>query len=75
VKTIVKRMHSSQAENCLKALSRFQRRISFERDNELAGYTIRIYGLTYESDKELVRQIAKSLNLKIIEETDSISIL
>jgi hypothetical protein len=68
-------MQSSQAEKCLKALIRYERRISFERDTALEGYIIRVFGLTYESDRELVRQIAKSLNLKVQEDADSISIL
>ena len=67
-------MQSSQAEICLKALSGFERCISFERNDELTGYIIRIDGLTYESDKEQIRQVAKSLNLKVKEEAESIVI-
>jgi hypothetical protein len=68
-------MQSSKAVSCLQALSHFERRISFERDSELTGYVIRIEGLTYESDREQVRQIAKTLNLLVKEDTDSISIM
>ncbi len=68
-------MQSSQAENCLRALSHLERSISFERTDQSTGYIIRIDGLTYESDREQVRQIAKSFSLTIKEEADSISIL
>jgi hypothetical protein len=67
-------MNGSQAVNCLKELSPFERRISFERDSKSSGYIIRIEGLTYESDRALVRQVAKSLNLTVREDADSISI-
>jgi hypothetical protein len=68
-------MQLSQAINCLKALSQFERRISFERnDDKQIGYIIRIEGLTYIPDRELVKQIAKSLNFKVKEDPDSISI-
>lgn len=68
-------MESSQAVNCVKAFQNFHRAITFERPNESAGYTIRFEGIKYESDKELVRKIAKKLCLTVKEEADSIAIL
>jgi hypothetical protein len=67
-------MQSNQAISCLKALSQFERRISFERENESTGYVVKIEGLTYEPDRKIVRQIAKSLDLQVKEDTDSISV-
>jgi hypothetical protein len=68
-------MQLNQAINCIKALSQFERRISFERnDDKQTGYIIRIEGLTYIPDRELVKQIAKSLNLTVKEDPDRISI-
>ncbi len=49
-------------------------RLSFKRDNELVGYTISIEGLTYDSDRELIRQIAQKLGLAVQEDQDSISL-
>jgi hypothetical protein len=68
-------MESSQAVNCVKAFQNFHRAVTFERPNESSGYTIRFEGLKYESDKELVRKIAKKLCLTVKEEADSIAIL
>jgi hypothetical protein len=68
-------MESSQAVNCVKAFQYFHRAVTFERPNESSGYTIRFEGLKYESDKELVRKIAKKLCLTVKEEADSIAIL
>jgi hypothetical protein len=67
-------MQTSQAIDCLQALSRFEMRLSFKRDNELVGYTISIEGLTYDSDRELIRQIAQKLGLAVQEDQDSISL-
>jgi hypothetical protein len=68
-------MESSQAVNCVKAFQNFHRTVTFERQNESTGYTIRFEGIKYESDKELVRKIAKKLSLTVKEEADSIAIL
>jgi hypothetical protein len=68
-------MQLSQAVDCLKALSNFERRLSFERSNERVGYMIRIEGLTFDSDRKLIRQIADKLGLAVQEDQDSISIL
>jgi hypothetical protein len=68
-------MQLNQAINCLKALNQFERRLSFEHnDDKQTGYIIRIEGLTYIPDRELVKQIAKSLNLTVKEDPDRISI-
>lgn len=68
-------MQSSQAVNCMKAFNHFHSCISFERSSKSAGYTIRIAGLTYESDRKLVKNIAASLCLKFKEDADGISII
>ncbi len=71
----VKRMESSQAINCVKAFQNFHRTVIFERPNESIGYTIRFEGIKCESDRELVKKIAKRLCLTVKEEADSIAIL
>ncbi len=71
----VKRMESSQAINCVKAFQNFHRTVIFERLNEATGYTIRFEDIRFESDKELVRKIAKKLSLTVKEEANSIAIL
>ena len=71
----VKRMESSQAVNCVKAFQNFHRTVIFERPNKSTGYTIRFEGIKIESDRELVRKIAKKLSLTVKEEADSIAIL
>lgn len=68
-------MESSQAVNCVKAFENFNRAVTFERLNELTGYMIRIDGIKYESDRELVRNIARKLSLTVQEDADSIAIL
>jgi hypothetical protein len=59
----------------MKAFSHFHSCISFERSSKSKGYAIRIDGLTYESDRKLVRHVATSLCLKLKEDADGISLL
>jgi hypothetical protein len=59
----------------MKAFSHFHSCISFERSSKSKGYTIRIDGLTYESDRKLIRNVATSLSLKVKEDADGISII
>jgi hypothetical protein len=68
-------MESSQAVNCVKAFGNFHRTVTFERLNELTGYMIRINGITYESDRKMVRDIARKFCLTVQENADSIAIL
>jgi hypothetical protein len=67
-------MQINQAVNCLKALSHFERHLSFERGNEPVGYMIRIESLTCDSDRKLIRQIAEKLGLAVQEDQESISL-
>ncbi|NLF88224.1 hypothetical protein GX563_05310 [Candidatus Bathyarchaeota archaeon] len=67
-------METYQALNCLKALTLFERHISFEHVNELVGYTIRIEGLSCDSDRKMIRHTAEKLNLTVKEDTEGISI-
>lgn len=68
-------MESSQAVDCVKEFGNIRKAVSFERTDALTGYIIRVDGLTYESDREAVRSIAKKLCLAVQEDTDSIAIL
>lgn len=68
-------MENSQAVKCMKAFSHYHSRMSFERSSKSEGYTIRINGLTCESDRNLIRTIATALCLKVQEDADGISLL
>jgi hypothetical protein len=72
-------MDRSEAVNYLKELLRnctnmSPEAVSFEQLAGYQGYTVRIKGLLYETDKETVRNVAKKYCLAVREEKDQVLI-
>ena len=73
------RMDRSEAVNYLKELLRnctnmSPEAVSFEQPAGYHGYTVRIKGTLYDTDKETVRNIAKKYCLAVKEEKDQVLI-
>jgi hypothetical protein len=72
-------MERSEAVNYLKELLRnctdmSPEAVSFEHPSDYQGYTVRIKGVLYETDKETIRNIAKKHYLSVREEKDELLI-
>lgn len=72
-------MDRSEAVNYLKELLRnctnmSPEAVSFEQPAGCHGYTVRIKGALYDTDKETVRTIAKKYCLAVKEEKDQVLI-
>jgi hypothetical protein len=70
-------MERNEAIICLKEILRLDSGLSpeavtFQTSKDFSGYTLRIKGITQQSDREIVEEIAKKHSLAVKQESDGV---